>query len=318
MDATPLFMNWSREGERQGSFGIIRTGVVKPGALTAELLDVQDSGEASWVREGHWSLGKVIGRGATGTVHMGMIKDTGRLIAVKVIEMHHHARSGASGSEHAHHHHREVQMMRLLRHPNLVAFLGSTSRGNELFILQEWVPGGSLLALLSSFGRLNTKVVRHYARQVLHGLAYLHANTIAHRDLKCANLLVDAGGNVKIADFGTSAVVSQCRGNHGQLIGTPIYMAPELLFQGKHGLPVDIWAFGAAVLEMATALAPWRIQGPEGMPSIDYLRCLVAKEHAPALPLDLDAALRSMLMQCFCWRSGDRPTCSALLAHDFL
>ncbi|KAG5179580.1 kinase-like domain-containing protein, partial [Tribonema minus] len=202
---------------------------------------------------------------------------------------------------------------------------GSASRGNELFILQEWVPGGSVSALLSSFGCLNTKVVRRYARQALHGLAYLHANAIVHRDLKCANLLVDAGGNVKIADFGTSAVVSQCRGDHGQsrlmgTPGTPIYMAPELMFQleGNQGLPVDIWAFGAAVLEMATAQPPWRITGPEGMPSIDYLRCLVARKRAPALPLDLDATLRSLLTQCFCWRSGDRPTCSALLAHDFL
>jgi hypothetical protein len=93
---------------------------------------------------------------------------------------------------------KEINLMRSLRHKNVVAYMGTEVRGQTLFILTEWVPGGSLLDMLEKFKKLHVNVIRFYTKQLLDGLAYLHANNVIHRDIKCANILVDDHGVVSV------------------------------------------------------------------------------------------------------------------------
>jgi serine/threonine protein kinase len=93
----------------------------------------------------------------------------------------------------------EIDTLRRLEHPNIVSYYGYEERDDKLFIFTEWCPGGSISDMLKKFGALEEHVVALYTRQILEGLKYLHGNGIIHRDIKGANLLVDASGNVKLA-----------------------------------------------------------------------------------------------------------------------
>ena len=94
--------------------------------------------------------------------------------------------------------------MRSLVHPNIVRYLGTDSAVSTLYIFTEWVPGGSVQALVTRFGKLSETIVRKYVAQLLVGLEYLHSQQIIHRDIKAANILVDDRGTIKLADFGSS------------------------------------------------------------------------------------------------------------------
>lgn len=101
---------------------------------------------------------------------------------------------------------KEINLLKSLSHPNIVRYIHTEidSTGSGVDILLEFVPAGSIRTLLDKFGVFDEKLVQIYTRQMLDGLAYLHANGIIHRDLKCANVLVDNGGVVKLSDFGAS------------------------------------------------------------------------------------------------------------------
>jgi mitogen-activated protein kinase kinase kinase len=99
---------------------------------------------------------------------------------------------------------REIELLRELQHENIVQYLDSATDGNNLYIFLEYVPGGSVAALLSSYGAFEEALVRNFSRQILTGLNYLHERNIIHRDIKGANILVDNKGGIKISDFGIS------------------------------------------------------------------------------------------------------------------
>ena len=185
------------------------------------------------VRAGEWKLatGKPLAAGNFGTVYLGM-NTTGQLLAVKeIIPQIGNLDQVTSLME-------EVELMKALEHPNIVAYLGAEvrpdpqGRGFRLYILQEWSAGGSLAELLRKFGKFDDeKVVERFVSQILSGIGYLHDEGIMHRDIKGDNILVDADGTVKIADFGASKRLSA----NGELVmttrafaGTPYFMAPEV------------------------------------------------------------------------------------------
>ena len=140
------------------------------------------------------------------------------------------------------------------------------SKAQTLAIFLEYVPGGSLRSLLDRFGTLEEAVVRLYSRQILLGLEYLHANGIAHRDVKAANVLVSNDGSVKLADFGASkrtrdampAANANATGGHAK--GTPLWMAPEVIRAAPRSQgwrKADVWSVGCTVIEMSTGKPPW-------------------------------------------------------------
>eukprot|EP01006_Ploeotia_vitrea_P050313 TRINITY_DN67445_c2_g1_i1.p1 TRINITY_DN67445_c2_g1~~TRINITY_DN67445_c2_g1_i1.p1 ORF type:complete len:515 (+),score=66.54 TRINITY_DN67445_c2_g1_i1:141-1547(+) len=214
---------------------------------------ISSSGETSL----KWTKGNMLGKGAFGTVHLGML-DNGQLIAVKVVELGQiqHEKEVDSFQH-------ELQLMNTFKHPNIVRYLGCeyVKDENVLNIFLEYVPGGSLQSLIKRFFPLPEKTIRLFTRQILQGLHYLHSHGIVHRDIKGDNILVDENGVIKLADFGCSKQLNDlCSKSHGccTMVGTPYWMAPEVITdESGYGFKADIWSVGCTVVEMMTGKPPW-------------------------------------------------------------
>lgn len=193
-----------------------------------------------------WKRGEVIGQGAFGIVYLGLNIESGELMAVKQMSLDEVSSKELSSLEN------EIQLLRNLRHTNIVRYIGTEVTPSSLSIFLEYVPGGSIKSLIEKFGGLEESVTRSYTRQLLLGLEYLHRNGIAHRDIKGANCLVGNDGVVKLADFGASrhwrpsttpgGTVHSSRS--GDIKGTPSWMAPELVREQGGSISwrkADVW-----------------------------------------------------------------------------
>lgn len=246
------------------------------------------------IRPGKWKLGNRIAEGSFGVVYMGLNEVTGELIAVKVLSLPGCDRDVTELYQ-------EMSLMRRFSHPNIVSYLGAEilEEQEQLCIFQEWVPGGSVASLLKRFGPFAEDMTRRYTRQILQGLRFLHENKVVHRDIKGSNILVDDKGVVKLADFGASQPMASLETDPSRsLKGTPYFMAPEVLQRKPHGLPVDIWSLGCAVLQMLTGRPPWQ-ETNASTPSA-LLKAMLEREGLPPIyPPGLSSSLISMLNSCF-------------------
>jgi len=215
----------------------------------------------------------------------------------------------------------EIRMIKGLRHPNIVRYLGTETCPSGLHIFLEYAHGGSLRQLLQAqeHAPLAESVAATYTKQVLSGLAYLHAHGITHRDIKGANVLLASEGHCKLADFGASKRVEAHSVVSG-LKGTPHWMAPEVIkgLQTPQGWPkADVWSVGCTAVEMLTGRAPWP-QYPNPMAAMYR----IASGEAP--PLDgADENLSPEAVQfvalCCAQDPSARPDASDLLAaHPWL
>ncbi|EOA37879.1 hypothetical protein CARUB_v10011475mg [Capsella rubella] len=250
-----------------------------------------------------WRKGQLIGRGAFGTVYMGMNLDSGELIAVKQVLIAANCASKDKTQAHIQELEEEVKLLKNLSHPNIVRYLGTVREDDTLNILLEFVPGGSISSLLEKFGPFPESVVRTYTRQLLLGLEYLHNHSIMHRDIKGANILVDNKGCIKLADFGASKQVAELATITGakSMKGTPYWMAPEVILQTGHSFSADIWSVGCTVIEMVAA--------------IFFIG--TTKSHPP-IPDTLSSDAKDFLLKCLQEKPNLRPTASELLKHPFV
>ncbi|KAK7054831.1 ATP binding [Paramarasmius palmivorus] len=210
-----------------------------------------------------WIKGALIGSGSFGQVFLGMDASTGTLMAVKQVELPtgssanlERKMSMLSALEH------EIELLQDLQHDNIVQYLYSSLEDDCLNIFLEYVPGGSVAALLRNYGAFEETLVKNFARQILQGLSYLHERGIIHRDIKGANILVDNKGGVKISDFGISKKIDMQaltghRAHRPSLQGSVFWMAPEVVKQTTHTEKADIWSVGCLVVEMLTGEHPW-------------------------------------------------------------
>ncbi|XP_022543835.1 mitogen-activated protein kinase kinase kinase 1-like isoform X3 [Brassica napus] len=195
-----------------------------------------------------WLKGELLGRGSFGPVYEGISGD-GDFFAVKEVSL---LEYGSQAQECIQELEREISLLSQLQHQNIVRYRGTAKDGSNLYIFLELVTQGSLLKLYQRY-QLPNSVVSTYTRQILDGLKYLHGEGFIHRDIKCANVLVDASGAVKLADFGL-AKVSQLN-NIKYCKGTPFWLAPEVINPKRanaYGSSADIWSLGCTVLEMLT------------------------------------------------------------------
>ncbi|XP_019091578.1 PREDICTED: mitogen-activated protein kinase kinase kinase ANP1-like isoform X1 [Camelina sativa] len=263
-----------------------------------------------------WRKGQLIGRGAFGTVYMGMNLDSGELLAVKQVLIAANCASKEKTQAHIQELEEEVKLLKNLSHPNIVRYLGTVREDDTLNILLEFVPGGSISSLLEKFGPFPESVVRTYTRQLLLGLEYLHNHAIMHRDIKGSNILVDNKGCIKLADFGASKQVAELATITGakSMKGTPYWMAPEVILQTGHSFSADIWSVGCTVIEMVTGKAPWSQQYKE-VAAIFFIG--TTKSHPP-IPDALSSDAKDFLLKCLQEVPNLRPTASELLKHPFV
>ena len=267
----------------------------------------------------NWKKGEIIGSGTFGDVFKALNMEDGSLMAVKEVCF-----DGDNEKELALLR-REINLMRTLRHPHIVSYLGTEIdiKLNKLYIFQEWVPGGSVKSILDQYGPLSESVVANYTAQTLLGLHFLHTNLIVHRDIKGSNLLVDDRGVVKLADFGTSKQFQNAGSQNmyqdekfKTMCGTPYFIAPEVALETGHGVQADIWSLGCTVIQMMTGQPPWKdlnIISP-----LYLLQKIALTDSIPAFPDSISKSLEIFLTQCFTRNPNERPNASEMLRSDFL
>jgi serine/threonine protein kinase len=149
----------------------------------------------------------------------------------------------------------EVRLLSRLSHPFIVNLLGHCQDARRVYLLFEYVPGGELFSLLRRSSHFSPAQASFYAAEIVLALGYVHSLGVAYRDLKPENLLLDAAGHVKLADFGFAKDVGAER--TFTLCGTPEYLAPEIIQSRGHDRGVDWWALGILVFEMLAGYPPF-------------------------------------------------------------
>lgn len=253
-------------------------------------------------------------------MYLGMNLDTGELLAVKQLE---YMEAVESDREKVESLESEITIMKSLTHENVCRYLGTERTEGEagtqiLNILLEYVPGGSISQLLGSFGAFSEQVIRHYTKQIMEGLNYLHQNKVAHRDVKGANILVTSDGQIKLSDFGHSRRLDTTTlhtHNFHSLKGTPFWMAPEVIKQEGHGRSADIWSVGCTIVEMASGgMPPWS----ELSNHLTAMFTIATSEEPPAIPEGLSDQACDFISQCFRRDPSERPKALDLLQHAFV
>ncbi|KAL0218500.1 hypothetical protein P9112_004153 [Eukaryota sp. TZLM1-RC] len=258
----------------------------------------------------NWVSGELLGRGAFGSVYLGLDSDTGILMAVKEFPTSDKSQAELEEIQ------QEINLMRDFSHENIVRYYGCKRSRGLLHVFMEYVPGGSIASLLRKFSHFSADVVKHYTRQILEGVSYLHSHSIIHRDLKGANLLIDNNGVVKVADFGASrklqgyhTALNECR----SLKGTPFWMAPEVIEQAAYGRAADIWSIGCCVIEMLSGRPPW-----SEFPPVTALFHIARSTQPPKFPKNISSEAKDFLIQCFHRDPKLRPSANQLLLHPFV
>ncbi|KAM4054726.1 kinase [Hirsutella rhossiliensis] len=269
-----------------------------------------------------YSKQKKIGQGASGSVYVARIKDTAQGIAREVLRQQgSRAQVAIKQMDLAHQPRKElivneIMVMKDSRHRNIVNFLDAFLRNNnaELWVVMEFMEGGALTDVIDNNASISEEQISTICHETCQGLAHLHSQSIIHRDIKSDNVLLDARGNVKITDFGFCAKLTETKSKRATMVGTPYWMAPEVVKQKEYGPKVDIWSLGIMAIEMIESEPPYLNEEP--------LKALylIATNGTPRLkkPEKPSKELKAFLSVCLCVDIKSRASADELLAHDFL
>ncbi|KAK6129783.1 hypothetical protein DH2020_036490 [Rehmannia glutinosa] len=214
-------------------------------------------GETKKILLGKYEMGRLLGKGNFAKVYHGRNLGTNECVAIKVIKKDEVITNQKMMEQIK----REISIMRLVRHPNIVELKEVMATRSKIFVVMEYVRGGALFSKVARGGRLKEDAARKYFQQLISAVDFCHSRGVFHRDLKPENLLLDENGDLKISDFGLSALYENLSNDglfHTQC-GTPAYIAPEVLrMKGYDGAKADIWSCGVVLYVLLAGFLPFQ------------------------------------------------------------
>lgn len=252
---------------------------------------------------GKYEKGRLLGKGTFAKVYYGKEVATGDGVAIKVLNKDQVKKEGMMEQIT-----REIAVMRLVRHPHVVELREVMATKTKIFFVMEYVKGGELFAKVAK-GKLREDAARKYFQQLVSAVDFCHSRGVYHRDLKPENLLLDEHGDLKVSDFGLSALPEQLR-NDGLLhtqCGTPAYVAPEVLRRkGYDGAKADIWSCGVILYVLLAGFLPFQDENVMNM----YRKIFKAEYEFPAW---FSPETRRMISKLLMADPGRRATIPAIM-----
>ncbi|KAJ3011031.1 hypothetical protein HKX48_007059 [Thoreauomyces humboldtii] len=266
----------------------------------------------NWFGEGDpnemFELQEKLGEGAFGSVFKAILKQSGFVLAVKQIQTGKNEETKQTIQK-------EIELLRALSHRSVLQYYGALVVQDAMWILTDYCAPGSVSDCMElTEATLTEKQLAIVLAASLEGLEFLHSRQVVHRDLKCANILLTEAGEVKIADFGVSERLSVAVGVRRTVVGTPYWMAPEVITGNGYGTEADIWSIGITAIEMADGVPP--------LANIAPMRAMFKIPHLPPPTVQdvgrFTSEFIDFLAKCLTKDPKNRPTATQLLTHPFV